>query len=232
MVSLKESNNFILLSTLNQDWKIILQNELDKPYFNDLCDKVKDEYSKHSCYPAIENIFDSLNFCSFSKLKVVIIGQDPYHQPNQANGLSFSITKGVKIPPSLQNIFKELNTDINKPIPESGDLTYLSNQGVLLLNSCLSVRDSSAGSHYNIGWETFTDSIISYISKNKKDLVFLLWGSKSIIKSKLIDSSRHLLLTSGHPSPLSANRGYWFGNKHFSKTNNYLAEKKKGKINW
>ena len=232
MVSLKESNNFILLSTLNQDWKIILQNELDKPYFNDLCNKVKDEYSKHSCYPAIENIFDSLNFCSFSKLKVVIIGQDPYHQPNQANGLSFSITKGVKIPPSLQNIFKELNTDINKPIPESGDLTYLSNQGVLLLNSCLSVRDNSAGSHYNIGWETFTDSIISYISKNKKDVVFLLWGNKSIIKSKLIDSSRHLLLTSGHPSPLSANRGYWFGNKHFSKTNNYLAEKKKGKINW
>ena len=221
-----------MLSNLNQDWKIILQNELVKTYFNDLCSTLKDEYSKHSCYPAIENIFDSLNLCSFSKLKVVIIGQDPYHQPNQANGLSFSVNKGVRLPPSLKNIFKELQNDLNKPIPENGDLSYLANQGVLLLNTCLSVRDSSTGSHYNFGWETFTDSIISCISENKNNVVFLLWGNKSILKSKLIDSSKHLLLTSGHPSPLSANRGYWFGNKHFSKTNAYLITNNKEQINW
>ena len=167
-----------------------------------------------------------------SKLKVVIIGQDPYHQQSQANGLSFSVCKDVRIPPSLNNIFKELNNDVNKPLPSNGDLTYLSKQGVLLLNSCLSVRESLPGSHYNFGWEIFTDKIISIISEKKSNVVFLLWGNKSISKSKLIDTNKHLILTSGHPSPLSANRGYWFGNRHFSKTNNYLKNNRLNQISW
>jgi uracil-DNA glycosylase len=221
-----------LLNKLNKDWKIHLKEELDKNYFFNLTTRVKQEYSNYTCFPPIDNIFDSLNFCVLSKLKVVIIGQDPYHQQNQANGLSFSVGKNVKIPPSLNNIFKELNSDINKPLPNNGDLTYLSKQGVLLLNSCLSVRMSSPGSHYNFGWERFTDKIISIISEKKSNVVFLLWGSKSISKSKLIDTNKHLILTSGHPSPLSANRGYWFGNRHFSKTNDYLKNNGLKQIYW
>lgn len=221
-----------MLNKLNKDWKIHLKEELDKNYFFNLTTRVKQEYSNYTCFPPIDNIFDSLNFCVLSKLKVVIIGQDPYHQQNQANGLSFSVGKNVKIPPSLNNIFKELNSDINKPLPTNGDLTYLSKQGVLLLNSCLSVRMSSPGSHYNFGWERFTDKIISIISEKKSNVVFLLWGSKSISKSKLIDTNKHLILTSGHPSPLSANRGYWFGNRHFSKTNDYLKNNGLKQIYW
>ena len=221
-----------MLNNLNKDWKIHLKEELDKNYFFNLTTRVKQEYSNYTCFPPIDNIFNSLNFCVLSKLKVVIIGQDPYHQQNQANGLSFSVGKNVKIPPSLNNIFKELNSDINKPLPNNGDLTYLSKQGVLLLNSCLSVRMSSPGSHYNFGWERFTDKIISIISEKKSNVVFLLWGSKSISKSKLIDTNKHLILTSGHPSPLSANRGYWFGNRHFSKTNDYLKNNGLKQIYW
>ena len=170
----------MLLNNLNKDWKIHLKEELDKDYFFNLTTRVNQEYSNYICFPPIDNIFNSLNFCVLSKLKVVIIGQDPYHQQNQANGLSFSVGKDVKIPPSLNNIFKELNNDINKPLPTNGDLTYLSKQGVLLLNSCLSVRMSSPGSHYNFGWEIFTDKIISIISEKKSNVVFLLWGIKSI----------------------------------------------------
>tara|TARA_B100000497_G_scaffold126757_1_gene166485 strand:- start:93 stop:758 length:666 start_codon:yes stop_codon:yes gene_type:complete len=221
-----------LLNNLNKDWKIHLKEELDKDYFFNLTTRVNQEYSNYICFPPIDNIFNSLNFCVLSKLKVVIIGQDPYHQQNQANGLSFSVSKDVKIPPSLNNIFKELNSDINKPLPTNGDLTYLSKQGVLLLNSCLSVRMSSPGSHYNFGWEIFTDKIISIISEKKTNVVFLLWGNKSISKSKLIDTNKHLILTSGHPSPLSANRGYWFGNRHFSKTNDYLKKNGLNQISW
>ncbi|MCH1547084.1 MAG: uracil-DNA glycosylase [Flavobacteriaceae bacterium] len=221
-----------MLNKLNKDWKIHLKEELDKNYFFNLTTRVKQEYSNYTCFPPIDNIFNSLNFCVLSKLKVVIIGQDPYHQQNQADGLSFSVGKNVKIPPSLNNIFKELNSDINKPLPTNGDLTYLSKQGVLLLNSCLSVRMSSPGSHYNFGWERFTDKIISIISEKKSNVVFLLWGSKSISKSKLIDTNKHLILTSGHPSPLSANRGYWFGNRHFSKTNDYLKNNGLKQIYW
>ena len=221
-----------MLNNLNKDWKIHLNEELDKDYFFNLTTRVNQEYSNYTCFPPIDKIFDSLNFCVLSKLKVVIIGQDPYHQQNQANGLSFSVGKNVKIPPSLNNIFKELNSDINKPLPTNGDLTYLSKQGVLLLNSCLSVRESFPGSHYNFGWEIFTDKIISIISDKKSNVVFLLWGNKSISKSKLIDINKHLILTSGHPSPLSANRGYWFGNKHFSKTNNYLKNNGLNQISW
>ena len=222
----------MLLDNLNNDWKIHLKEELYKDYFSNLTNRVKQEYSNYTCFPPIDNIFDSLNFCLLSKLKVVIIGQDPYHQESLANGLSFSVSKDVKIPSSLKNIFKELNSDINKPMPNNGDLTYLSKQGVLLLNSCLSVRINSPGSHYNFGWEIFTDKIISIISKKKNNVVFLLWGNKSISKSKLIDTNKHLILTSGHPSPLSANRGYWFGNRHFSKTNEYLKNKGLEKIYW
>ena len=221
-----------MLNNLNKDWKIHLKEELDKDYFFNLTTRVNQEYSNYICFPPIDNIFNSLNFCVLSKLKVVIIGQDPYHQQNQANGLSFSVGKDVKIPPSLNNIFKELNSDINKPLPTNGDLTYLSKQGVLLLNSCLSVRMSSPGSHYNFGWEIFTDKIISIISEKKTNVVFLLWGNKSISKSKLIDTNKHLILTSGHPSPLSANRGYWFGNRHFSKTNDYLKNNGLNQIYW
>ena len=221
-----------MLNNLNKDWKIHLKEELDKDYFFNLTTRVNLEYSNYICFPPIDNIFNSLNFCVLSKLKVVIIGQDPYHQQNQANGLSFSVSKDVKIPPSLNNIFKELNSDINKPLPTNGDLTYLSKQGVLLLNSCLSVRMSSPGSHYNFGWEIFTDKIISIISEKKTNVVFLLWGNKSISKSKLIDTNKHLILTSGHPSPLSANRGYWFGNRHFSKTNDYLKKNRLNQISW
>ena len=221
-----------MLNNLDKDWKIHLKKELDKDYFFNLTTRVNQEYSNYTCFPPIDNIFDSLNFCVLSKLKVVIIGQDPYHQQNQANGLSFSVGKDVKIPPSLNNIFKELNSDINKPLPTNGDLTYLSKQGVLLLNSCLSVRMSSPGSHYNFGWEIFTDKIISIISEKKTNVVFLLWGNKSISKSKLIDINKHLILTSGHPSPLSANRGYWFGNRHFSKTNDYLKNNGLNQISW
>ena len=221
-----------MLNNLNKDWKIHLKEELDKDYFFILTTRVNQEYSNYICFPPIVNIFNSLNFCVLSKLKVVIIGQDPYHQQNQANGLSFSVGKDVKIPPSLNNIFKELNSDINKPLPTNGDLTYLSKQGVLLLNSCLSVRMSSPGSHYNFGWEIFTDKIISIISEKKTNVVFLLWGNKSISKSKLIDTNKHLILTSGHPSPLSANRGYWFGNRHFSKTNDYLKKNRLNQISW
>ena len=222
----------MLLDNLNKDWKIHLKEELYKDYFFNLTNRVKQEYSNYTCFPPIDNIFDSLNFCLLSKLKVVIIGQDPYHQESLANGLSFSVSKDVKIPSSLKNIFKELNSDINKPMPNNGDLTYLSKQGVLLLNSCLSVRINSPGSHYNFGWEIFTDKIISIISKKKNNVVFLLWGNKSISKSKLIDTNKHLILTSGHPSPLSANRGHWFGNRHFSKTNEYLKNKGLEKIYW
>ena len=221
-----------MLNNLNKDWKIHLKEELDKDYFFNLTTRVKQEYADYTCFPPIANIFDSLNFCVLSKLKVVIIGQDPYHQQSQANGLSFSVGKDVKIPPSLNNIFKELNKDVNKTLPSNGDLTYLSKQGVLLLNSCLSVRMSSPGSHYNFGWETFTDKIISIISKKKSNVVFLLWGNKSISKSKLIDTNKHLILISGHPSPLSANRGYWFGNRHFSITNDYLKNKGLNQISW
>ena len=221
-----------MLNNLNKDWKIHLKEELDKDYFFNLTTRVNQEYSNYICFPPIDNIFNSLNFCVLSKLKVVIIGQDPYHQQNQANGLSFSVSKDVKIPPSLNNIFKELNSDINKPLPTNGDLTYLSKQGVLLLNSCLSVRMSSPGSHYNFGWEIFTDKIISIISEKKTNVVFLLWGNKSISKSKLIDTNKHLILTSGHPSPLSANKGYWFGNRHFSKTNDYLKNNGLNQISW
>ncbi len=213
-------------------WKNILQQEFDKTYFKELTEFVKSEYQQHICYPKGSTIFAAFDYCSFDDLKVVIIGQDPYHGPNQANGLCFSVKDGIAHPPSLINIFKEISTDLNIPYPQNGNLEKWAKQGVLLLNATLTVRAHEAGSHQKKGWETFTDEVIKQISKEKKDVVFLLWGGFAKKKSKLIDKKKHHILESGHPSPLSANRGYWFGNKHFSKTNAFLKSIHKKEIDW
>ena len=213
-------------------WKNILQPEFDKSYFKDLAAFVKSEYQNHTCYPKGSAIFAAFDFCALDDLKVVIIGQDPYHGPNQANGLSFSVSDGIQHPPSLINIFKEISTDLNQEYPQSGNLEKWAKQGVLLLNATLTVRAHEAGSHQKKGWETFTDAVIKQISKEKEDVVFLLWGGFAKKKSKLIDKKKHHILESGHPSPLSANRGYWFGNQHFSKTNAFLKSINKKEIIW
>jgi len=213
-------------------WKEKLKNELDKPYFKDLLHFVDQEYTSHKCFPPISEIFSAFNFCAFEEVKVVIIGQDPYHGEEQANGLCFSVSDGIAHPPSLRNIFKEMESDLDKPYPKSGNLDYLAKQGVLLLNATLTVRAHDAGSHQKKGWEQFTDKVIEAISKEKDGVVFLLWGGFAKKKVKLIDKNKHILFTSGHPSPLSANRGYWFGNKHFSKTNNVFKSKSVKEINW
>jgi len=218
--------------TIAPQWKSVLKAEFEKPYFKKLATFVKAEYQQHTCFPKGAHIFNAFNHCDFNAVKVVIIGQDPYHGEGQANGLCFSVNEGVPQPPSLINIFKELNTDLGKPVPKSGNLEHWADQGVLLLNATLTVRAHQAGSHQNKGWETFTDAAIQQLSAQKEGLVFLLWGGYAKRKGQKIDSSKHKILTSGHPSPLSANRGYWFGNKHFSKTNNYLIQKGKTPINW
>lgn len=208
--------------TIHPSWKTYLQEEFSKPYFNELVGFVKQEYKTHQCFPPGKEIFAAFDHCSFDKLKVVIIGQDPYHGAGQANGLCFSVHDGVQHPPSLINIFKEIETDLNIPYPKSGNLERWADQGVLLLNATLTVRAHQAGSHQKKGWEQFTDAVITTVSEQKKGIVFLLWGGFAKKKIKLIDTNKHYVLTSGHPSPLSANRGYWFGNKHFSKTNSLL----------
>ncbi len=218
--------------TINNNWKHILQSEFEKDYFLNLTEFVKEEYQNNTCYPVTENIFSAFDFCGFNDLKVVIIGQDPYHGEGQANGLCFSVQDEVKHPPSLVNIFKELETDLNIPYPISGDLSRWAKQGILLLNATLTVRAHEAGSHQKKGWEQFTNAIISKISSEKKDVVFLLWGGYAKKKGAKIDKKNHHVLESGHPSPLSANRGYWFGNKHFSKTNSILKEKGLPLIHW
>nr|BFF37145.1 uracil-DNA glycosylase [Tenacibaculum mesophilum] len=217
---------------INDSWKNILQSEFEKPYFENLTSFVKNEYSKHRCYPKGSDIFAAFDFCSLDDLKVVILGQDPYHGVGQANGLCFSVHDGVAHPPSLINIFKEIEKDVNIPYPKSGDLSRWAKQGVLLLNATLTVRAGEAGSHQKQGWEQFTDAVIEKISEEKKDVVFLLWGGFAKKKVKLIDKNKHHILTSGHPSPLSANRGYWFGNKHFSKTNEFLQSIGDTTIQW
>jgi len=213
-------------------WKTVLKEEFEKDYFKKLTNFVKTEYHQHICYPKGSQIFAAFNHCDFKDVKVVIIGQDPYHGPGQANGLCFSVNEGIAQPPSLINIFKELQTDVSKTIPKSGNLEHWADQGVLLLNATLTVRAHQAGSHQNKGWETFTDAVIQHISDQKEGIVFLLWGGYAKKKGQKINTQKHKVLTSGHPSPLSANRGYWFGNKHFSKTNDYLKLKKLKKINW
>lgn len=218
--------------SIEPSWKAKLQPEFDKPYFKQLAAFVKGEYSQNTCYPKGKDIFAAFDHCPFYDTKVVVIGQDPYHGPNQANGLCFSVKDGVPHPPSLVNIFKEIKVDVGTPYPKSGDLERWATQGVLLLNATLTVRAHQAGSHQNKGWEQFTDATIQRLSNELEGLVFLLWGGFAKKKSNLINASKHHILTSGHPSPLSANRGLWFGNQHFSKTNSLLSTMGKPLITW
>lgn len=216
---------------IEPSWKERLQEEFDKPYFENLIAFVKQEYRSYRVFPPGNLIFNAFNLCPFDKVKVVLIGQDPYHELGQAHGLCFSVNDGVPFPPSLVNIFKEINTDIGAPVPQSGNLTRWAEQGVLLLNATLTVREHVAGSHQRRGWEDFTDAVIRILSRERDGLVFILWGSYAQSKSYLIDSSRHLILRSAHPSPLSAYRGF-FGNHHFSLTNNYLVQQGQTPIEW
>ena len=212
-------------------WKKRLSDEFDKAYFTQLIDFVKQEYQTQTVYPPGKEIFRAFDCCDFDDVKVVIIGQDPYHGVGQANGLCFSVRDGIKMPPSLINIFKELHNDIGKPIPQSGDLEHWANQGVLLLNATLTVRSSSPGSHQNKGWESFTDAAIRKISDEKENVVYLLWGAYAQKKGEFINRQKNLVLMSAHPSPFSADRGF-FGCKHFSKANEYLKSKGIGEISW
>lgn len=212
-------------------WQVELQEEFNKPYFEQLIQFVRNEYASGVCYPPGALIFNAFNQCPFDKVKVVLIGQDPYHEPGQAHGLCFSVNDGVQFPPSLRNIFQEISTDVGKPIPTSGNLIRWAQQGVLLLNATLTVREHQAGSHQKKGWETFTDSVIKLISDKKENVVFILWGSYAQSKAALIDSTKHFVLKSAHPSPLSAYRGF-FGNHHFSLTNMYLRKVGKTEIDW
>lgn len=217
---------------IHPSWKPYLESEFKKPYFKDLLQFVKMEYKSYACFPPENQIFNAFNHCHFDDVKVVIIGQDPYHDEGQAHGLCFSVNDDVKHPPSLINIFKEIETDLGITYPKSGNLMRWADQGVLLLNASLTVRAQIAGSHQNKGWELFTDEIIKIISDKKENIVFLLWGGFAKKKVKLINPVKHKILLSGHPSPLSANRGYWFGNKHFSKTNYLLEQVFLSPIQW
>lgn len=217
---------------IEESWKAVLGDEFEKEYFLRLTDFVKTEYATTVCYPPGSLIFNAFQATPWNKVKVVILGQDPYHGPSQAHGLCFSVNDGIPFPPSLYNIFKEIRDDIGTPIPASGNLTRWAEQGVLLLNATLTVRAGQAGSHQNRGWETFTDAVIHALNKGKENLVFLLWGSYAQNKGKFIDTSRHLVLKARHPSPLSANSGGWFGTHHFSKTNEYLRQHGLEPINW
>ena len=214
-----------------EDWKAILADEFEKPYFATLTDFVRAEYASGEIFPMGKNIFRAFDKCPFDELKVVIIGQDPYHGVGQAHGLCFSVNDGVAFPPSLQNIFKEIKSDLGIDIPTSGNLTRWANQGVLLLNATLTVRAHQAGSHQRKGWEEFTDAAIRSLAEQREHLVFILWGAYAQKKGAFIDRSKHLVLASAHPSPLSAYNGF-FGNKHFSRANDYLVEHGMSPINW
>jgi len=217
---------------IEPSWKQVLKDEFEKQYFIDLTNFIDTEYSNYQCFPPENQIFEAFNTTPFSKVKVVILGQDPYHGEGQAHGLSFSVNNNVAIPPSLRNIYKEITEDIGAEIPNSGNITRWANQGVLLLNATLTVRAHKAGSHQKKGWEKFTDAVIEKLSNEREGLVFMFWGGSAKKKGKKVDASKHLVLTSGHPSPLSANRGYWFGNKHFSNANSYLKKKGRKPIDW
>lgn len=218
--------------TIESGWKAILKEEFEKPYFVNLIEFVTSEYATKECFPPAEQIFSAFNTTPFEKVKVVVIGQDPYHGFGQSHGLCFSVGENVKIPPSLKNIFEEIRTDIGTPIPNNGFLKRWADQGVLMLNATLTVRAHEAGSHQKKGWEKFTDAVIEKLSEEREGIVFLLWGGPAKKKGAKIDTSKHLVLDSGHPSPLAANRGYWFGNKHFSETNEYLSKKGEEIIKW
>ena len=217
---------------IEESWKARIGAEFEKPYFAQLVQTVKQEYRQYACYPPGPLIFNAFNLCPFDRVKVVIIGQDPYHEPGQAMGLSFSVPDGVPMPPSLINIFREIQSDLGIQVPATGNLTRWAQQGVMLLNATLTVRAHQAGSHQRIGWETFTDAAIHALSSGRDHLVFILWGGFARSKAALIDRSRHLILQSVHPSPLSANRGGWFGNRHFSQANAYLAANGITPIQW
>ena len=231
----EELDIHLIYQTMNvqieESWKAHLKPEFDKDYFRTLTDFVKSEYSQYQIFPPGKLIFNAFNLCPFDKVKVVIIGQDPYHGPGQAHGLCFSVNDGVPFPPSLVNIFKEIKADIGSDAPATGNLTRWAEQGVLLLNATLTVRAHQAGSHQNRGWETFTDAAIRALAEEKENLVFILWGSYAQKKGAFIDRNKHLVLTSAHPSPLSAYNGF-FGNKHFSRTNDYLKTHGKTEIAW
>jgi len=216
---------------IHSSWKEVLKQEFQKPYFEELSEFVRKEYQNHQCYPPASLIFNAFDHCPFDKLKVVIIGQDPYHGDGQANGLCFSVADGLKFPPSLRNIFKELAVDLNQDIPATGNLERWADQGVLLINATLTVREAMPASHFGKGWEIFTDEVIKIVSKENENIVFILWGAFAQAKRKFIDQQKHLILESVHPSPLSAHRGF-FGCEHFSKANKYLEEKGKDRIKW
>ena len=223
----------MVASFLIPSWKIILNDELQKTYFKNLMVSVAEEYDNAVCFPPKELIFSAFNQCDFENIKVVIIGQDPYHGEGEANGLCFSVNNSVKIPPSLRNIFREINSDFDTIFtPNSGNLERWAQQGVLLLNATLTVRKDQPNSHKHLDWDLFTNAVIKKISDEKTDVVFLLWGNFAQKKGSKIDRTKHLVLESGHPSPMSANQGKWFGNKHFSKTNVYLKSKGIEAINW
>ena len=216
---------------IEDSWKHELAEEFEKPYFKTLTDFVREEYSHHRCFPPARLIFNAFDLCPFPAVKVVIIGQDPYHEPGQAHGLCFSVNEGVAFPPSLQNIFKEIESDLGRASQSQGDLSEWAKQGVLLLNATLTVRAHHAGSHQSHGWETFTDVVIKTLAEKRENLVFILWGSYAQQKATYIDATKHLILRSPHPSPLSAHRGF-FGNRHFSQTNEYLIAHNKTPIEW
>lgn len=216
---------------IGNDWDIVLKEEMEKDYFKELIAKVKQEYHQHTVYPQAAEIFKAFRNTSFSDTKVVILGQDPYHGENQAEGLSFSVKNGIQKPPSLQNIFKELQDDLGCSIPQNGSLVAWSNEGVLLLNSVLTVQAHHPMSHKNFGWETFTDAVIEKLNEKEKPVVFILWGSYARSKKKLITNPNHCIIESAHPSPLSAYNGF-FGSHPFSKTNNFLVSKGEKPINW
>ena len=217
---------------IHPSWKSRLNSEFNSPYFQDLARFVREEYASKRCFPPGKEIFAAFDHSPFESTKVVVIGQDPYHGPGQAHGLCFSVRDGIAHPPSLVNIFKEVASDMGVDYPKSGDLTRWADQGVLLLNATLTVRAHQAGSHQGKGWEVFTDATIRLLSSQKEGLVFLLWGGFAKRKQVLIDSAKHDILTSGHPSPLSANRGLWFGNQHFSKANELLQARGSSPITW
>lgn len=217
---------------IEASWKAHLREEFEKPYFTLLTDAVRQEYRQGTCYPPGSLIFNAFNLCPFNQVKVVIIGQDPYHEPGQAHGLSFSVQDGVLFPPSLQNIFKEIQDDLGTPIPVSGNLTRWAKQGVLLLNATLTVRAHQANSHARLGWQTFTDAAIKALATQRSHLVYMLWGGYARGKAYMINKEENLVLESVHPSPLSANRGGWFGNHHFSQCNAYLEQNGVEPIQW
>jgi uracil-DNA glycosylase len=217
---------------IEASWKQYLKSEFEKPYFAKLTENVRNEYKNGLCFPPAKLVFNAFNLCPFNKVKVVILGQDPYHELGQAMGLSFSVPDGIMLPPSLQNIYKEIHSDLGKPIPKSGDLTRWAKQGVLLLNATLTVRAHEANSHQALGWQNFTDAAIETINTHREHIVFMLWGGFARSKKRLIDTNRHCIIESVHPSPLSANRGGWFGQHQFSRCNAYLKQYGLGEIDW